>query len=149
MKTGLKAEDPLIISSRCSLPIINSLLTSTAVLIQPVDSENIQNDGNSPAIVHVPLPLSILESSEQGMVTSPAFSAHHGETTEVQFDSNIQRAMDDMGISQSIGCVQFMRMKRNGSWTWVPLGVWLGIPLSPVSLCLHVCDTLQRWNFVP
>lgn len=148
MKTGLKAEDPLIISSRCSLPIINSLLTSTAVLIQPVDSENIQNDGNSPAIVHVPLPLSILESSEQGMVTSPAFSAHHGETTEVQFDSNIQRAMDDMGISQSIGCVQFMRMKRNGSWTWVPLGVWLGIPLSPVSLCLHVCDTLQKMEFL-
>jgi len=148
MKTGLKAEDPLIISSRCSLAIINSLLTSTAVLIQSVDSENIENDGNSPAIAHVPLPLSIQESSKENMVTSPAFSAHHGEMTEVHYHPKIQRAMEEMGISKSIGSVQFMRMKRNGNWTWVPLGVWLGIPLSPVPLCLHVCETLEKMEFL-
>jgi len=158
VQTQIRAQDPLILRSTCALFSLNTLLSHTAIMIQPLHCRRTSTgSGMNPTenenkieqgldvdsiVAHVALPLDAQEQ-EDGRMTVEAFNHQDSTAHHISLDTHIVQTLQEMGLSHSIGCLTVLNSTTNNG-TWIPLVAQLGMPLYPVPLCQSVCETLSR-----
>lgn len=147
LETQIRAQDPLILRSTCALASLNALLTKTAILMQPISLKS-EDEDIDPIIAHVPLPLHAEEENDDGSIMVDAFHFKNADRSRIYLSTAIKRALDDMGLSKSIGCMKLLNNSKTDQPTWIPLVAQLGMPLSPVPLCQYVCEVLSTSQFL-
>ena len=145
---GAKVQDPLILTTASALMYLNSILTRTAIMIQPLSDDEYEND-YGPNIVHVTMPLPRDCCNEDGQpVPLEAFSSTDGSLVRILVENRIAMSLLDIGIGQSIGCLKFLGRKTQEGAKWIPLSAQLGMPLYPVSACEYLCASLSGSDFL-
>lgn len=146
LETQIRAQDPLIIGAACALFSLNALLSKTAIMIQPI-TVDAEEDVDA-MVAHIPLPLHIVVAtdSQQGddSVTVEAFHFQDPASRHIPLTSKVVQTLQDMGLSNSIGCLKVFKSTD----VWIPLVAQLGMPLSPVPLCQSICARLSQSQFL-
>ena len=143
IETQIRAQDPLVLRSTCALFSLNTLLTKTAIMVQPIQLD--KSEDLDSIVAHVPLPLRALDSQEEdGSMMVNAFHFEDPTVRRIPVDIKLVQTLQEMGLSNSIGCLKLLL--NNG--TWIPLVAQLGMPLFPVPLCQSVCENLSKSEFL-
>jgi len=141
-KSSLKTVEPFLVTARTSLATLNSVLSQTAVMIQPLELEIASNKVMSPCppqVLQVPLPLEGKE--ENGVLISQGYDAESGEPISVAIVLQIREALHRMGVDTSIGVLKLLKRDIDD---WIPLSLSFGIALSPTPLCEAICRQLTK-----
>lgn len=168
---GMSSQGPLLVKASTLLYTLNHLLTSCAVLVQPLtvqddeygdvtmDSEVI---ASSLVDIPLPLPLPVLPpdtvngstKASTALMLLLGYNRQDGSPVDVQLPSEWVIALcKDLGLEQSIGIFTVIRNPETpgdviSDVCWTPWSVKFGIPLSPVTLCSAVCRVAERNNFL-
>ena len=173
-----EAHTPLTLYPRTALFQVNKLLQTTALMIQPIYGscsgsskpsfcESACRGGIDEVSPDEPVlvPLPFLRNSNG---TVDAFTTLNGYNVPIHVSDNVESALEAMGLVHNVGYLSFLapesveeddcRDDRGDSCSatspqisscpWVPLGVAIGIPLHPVSLCEAVCERLTAKSFL-
>jgi len=118
-------------------------------MIQPivVRSTDGEKEDFDSMVAHVALPMhhTVDLQEEDGKITVQAFHYRDSVPHDISIDVNIIKTLQEMGLSQSIGCLKLL-LDNNGEW--IPLVAQLGMPLFPVPLCQSVCEQLSGSEFL-
>jgi hypothetical protein len=165
-------QDPVLVKGATFLYTLNQLLTSCAVLVQPL---LIQDDGEGEismdsdviacSLVDLPLPFSALMTStsisttasdsvkaqnQKSTVTIQGYNRKDGACVDLEVPWNWVQALQGLGMEQCVGVFTVLRnvgTHGNGG-PLTPWSVRFGIPLTPVALCSAVCRAAEKNNFL-
>lgn len=130
------AHEPQTLNARVALFEINTMLQTSAVMIQPVPCTDVEKP------VFVPLPF---VRNPDGSVD--AFTSIDGDRIPIEVEARVESALESMGLLRNVGTVSFLPPGTTGQ-PWVPLGIAIGFPLTPVGLCEHLCSRLATTAFL-
>lgn len=81
-----------------------------------------------------------------------------GESQEVALPAGLAAALQRLGLGRSLGFVRLLQQPRAGGGSsssssgsapaWLPLALWLGMPMAPSSLCHAVCNAALAADFL-
>ncbi|GMH37437.1 hypothetical protein BSKO_05310 [Bryopsis sp. KO-2023] len=139
---GPVSKFPVVVGQPFLLHYLNTLLKTNAVMLQPLCSDALGSDGKieENALVDVPLPFSV--SSEEGRHWAKGFYMGSGEEVQIGVPSNLEAAIQEIGLDRSIGFLRMMHLQNLGEASeddWVPIEVHVGLPIHAVGLCGQVC----------
>ena len=145
--------EPLVLPLSTALMTLNSLLSTTAVLIHPADfldsskKINIRKSNTSRIdVVEVPLPLDdatesgFIHGNQGGMTKTLCGFRKSGASEVVNISSSCFSTLKKLGFESCIGSLSFLHQPDD---VWIPLIVTFGIPVMPTALCKAVCQALE------
>nr|GLL48084.1 protein FAM91A1-like isoform X1 [Ipomoea trifida] len=139
---GGKSEGNLVKGS-VLLHCVNSLLKCSAVLVQPLSRNDLDESGEI-VTIDIPLPLKNSDGS----------TANIGEELGLHSDKilNLNILLTDLANKLNLWSLGYIRLLRlfkekvsesfaddDGKYEWVPLSVEFGIPLFSPKLCNYIC----------
>ncbi len=79
-----------------------------------------------------------------------------GELQEVALPPGLAAALQRLGLGRSLGFVRLLQQPRAGGGSsssgsesaWLPLALWLGMPMAPSPLCHAVCNAALAADFL-
>ncbi|KAJ7297133.1 hypothetical protein O6H91_Y078500 [Diphasiastrum complanatum] len=135
--------DGTLVEGSILLHVLNSVLTQSAVFVQPFWKEYFAglDESAQPITMEVPLPL-----------TLSTFSCTHNLKAfeeAVELPQALISAAEQLHL-QTVGYVRLLHLPKTNKWIdrrdwqWVPLSVEFGVPLFNTHLCKLVCGAAVR-----
>lgn len=133
-----------LVNGNILLHCLNSLLKYSAVLVQPLSKDDLDESGR---IVTVDIPLPLMNSD--GSI--PNIGKEVGLSTEesTKLNSVISDISNEMEL-RTIGYIRLLKLRKeieadyfspdNEEYEWVPLSLEFGIPLFSPKLCISICE---------